>query len=190
MGRVGVYAGTFDPVHEGHILFALVAAKVAGLERVVFVPEPNPRFKTNVSGLKDRLAMLELAMSNYPNLGVAQLADVQFTVSKTLPQLRRLYGEIALLLGSDVAKTICHWPDKAQLFATTELVIGLRGKDSAKDMQSLFKGEGVIFRCLPSPANSASSSQARQSGGIKHVDTGVADYIVRRRLYTLAPTAK
>lgn len=186
MTRVGVYTGTFDPVHNGHILFALAAAQAGKLDRVVFIPEPRPRYKPQATAMKDRLAMLRLATKEYPNFEVAELADEQFTVARTLPQLQRQYGQISLLLGSDVAKTIPGWPNKELLFNKVNLIIGLRGKDSLAEIQNLFENERATFQCVPSPENTASSTRIRLQGNIEHLHPSIANYVTNNRLYVLA----
>ncbi|HVI69805.1 MAG TPA: adenylyltransferase/cytidyltransferase family protein, partial [Magnetospirillaceae bacterium] len=61
MKRVGVFSGTFDPVHRGHLAFALSAQKRAQLDTVVFLPEHSPRGKIAVGSFTHRLEMLRLA---------------------------------------------------------------------------------------------------------------------------------
>ena len=64
--RIGIFAGTFDPVHKGHISFALQAIEAAGLDEVVFLPEPRPRHKQSVTDQSHRIAMINLAIKAYP----------------------------------------------------------------------------------------------------------------------------
>lgn len=126
--RVGIYAGTFDPVHAGHIAFALQAIEQASLDEVVFMPERMPRYKTGVEHFGHRVAMLRHAVKPHPKLSVAELVERHFSVAKTMPQLRSTFrgAELVLLVGSDVAVTIPHWDNAHELNESTELVVGLR----------------------------------------------------------------
>src|SRR5438046_2070169 len=128
MKRVGIYSGTFDPVHIGHVGFALQAIEAAQLDHVVFLPEQVPRGKVGVTDIAHRAAMLERTIAPYRQLSLRLLDDVpQFCVQGTLPALRQVFGsdELVLLLGSDVVKTFTdRWANLEDLFANMALAIG------------------------------------------------------------------
>ena len=86
--RIGIYSGTFDPVHIGHITFALQAMKTARLDQIVFLPERMPRRKQSAEHYGHRAAMLERALRPYPSMGVLELADKSFTIARTWPHCR------------------------------------------------------------------------------------------------------
>lgn len=136
--RVGVLSGTFDPVHKGHISFALQAIEVANLDQVVFVPEPKPRHKHDVTHLGHRIAMLEIALKAYPKLSVLQLPDKKFTPATTLPRLIQRYpgSQLIMLIGSDVLGHISVWPNVRPLLAKVGLVVAVRGE---KDERHAFQ---------------------------------------------------
>lgn len=133
MKKIGILSGTFDPVHKGHISFALQAIEAAGLDEVVFVPEPLPRHKQDVTHIGHRIAMLELIVSDYPNLSVLELPDKQFTVAASLPRLIKKYpnDELFMLIGTDVLAHISVWPHVKTLLRKVSLVVAVRGQ---KDM--------------------------------------------------------
>ena len=66
MDKIGIFGGTFDPIHTGHLLVAQEAASTLGLEQIWFIPTGEPWLKegTNVSPAKTRLEMLDLAIGN------------------------------------------------------------------------------------------------------------------------------
>ncbi|HEU5121705.1 MAG TPA: adenylyltransferase/cytidyltransferase family protein, partial [Candidatus Saccharimonadales bacterium] len=68
MRRIGIYSGTFDPVHYGHIAFAASAIRACNLDEVVFLPEPQPRYKAGVTDIAHRLALLTMATAAQSNL--------------------------------------------------------------------------------------------------------------------------
>jgi nicotinate-nucleotide adenylyltransferase len=68
--RIGIYSGTFDPVHSGHISFALQSLKAAKLDKVYFLPERRPRNKQQVEHFGHRVAMLKRAIKPYPEFNV------------------------------------------------------------------------------------------------------------------------
>lgn len=128
--RIGIFSGTFDPVHKGHISFALQAITEAGLDKVVFIPEPKPRHKHEVTHIGHRLAMLELALKVCPNLDVMELPDKQFTVKSSLPRIKKQFPEceLVMLVGTDVLKHISVWPYAKVLLKDVGLVVAARGQ--------------------------------------------------------------
>jgi nicotinate-nucleotide adenylyltransferase len=126
--RIGIYAGTFDPVHAGHVSFALQAIAAAKLDRVYFLPERRPRDKQHVEHFGHRVAMLNRAAAPHPQFGVLELVDVSFSVKRTLAWLERAVAgdQLVFLFGSDVVPGLAAWPQADRLLAGSELVIGLR----------------------------------------------------------------
>lgn len=126
--RIGIYAGTFNPVHAGHVAFALQAIETAKLDMVYFLPERQPRHKTGVEHFAHRVAMLKRAARPYSRFDVLELDDVNFTPERTLAKLRRKFGlnQLVFLFGSDVVASMPEWPKVERLLQENELVIGLR----------------------------------------------------------------
>jgi nicotinate-nucleotide adenylyltransferase len=127
--RIGIYSGTFDPIHEGHIAFGLETMRACGLDRVVLLPERNPRGKNGVSDIAERVARIREMILPSPPLEVHLLGSEQFTVKDTLPEVRRLLGdaELTLLVGSDVVHTFLHrWDQLEVLLTDVSLAIGIR----------------------------------------------------------------
>lgn len=77
--RIGIYAGSFDPVHAGHIVFALKAQEHAGLEQVYFVPERRPATGAEPEHYVHRSAMLSRALRPYAQFEVFDLPDARLT---------------------------------------------------------------------------------------------------------------
>jgi nicotinate-nucleotide adenylyltransferase len=130
--RIGIYSGTFDPVHAGHIAFALQAAQTVKLDKVYFMPERRPRYKHGVEHFGHRVAMLRRATKPYRQFDVMETVDISFSVERTLPKLREQFkgAQLVFLAGSDAALQIPTWPLSERLLETSELVIGLRQADS------------------------------------------------------------
>lgn len=130
--RIGIYAGAFDPVHAGHVAFALQAMAAANLDEVIFMPERRPRHKPGVEHYAHRVAMLKSALQPHQDLAVLEVVDRHFTVQRTLPMLRSLFSEaeLVLLMGSDATLSIADWPYAGQLIEACEFVVGVRSVDA------------------------------------------------------------
>lgn len=128
MKRIGIYAGVFDPVHAGHIAFALQAIEEAGLDKVYFLPERRPRHKQGVEHFGHRVAMLKRASKPHAKLGVLELEDVSFSIERTLPRLQKRLGQsqLVFLFGSDVIEQLPSWPKADSMLKKMELVVGVR----------------------------------------------------------------
>lgn len=130
MKRIGIFAGTFDPVHKGHITFALKAAESADLDEVYFLPETRPRQKTGVTHISHRLAMLQLATRPHSKLNVLELPDKKFDMVRTWPKLKKRFNgsKLLLMVGSDVFGRMPNWPHVKQLFGDAGVVVGTGGQ--------------------------------------------------------------
>ncbi len=139
MSRIGIYAGTFDPVHAGHVTFALQSLKAAKLEKIYFLPERRPRNKQQVEHFGHRVAMLNRAAEPHPQFGVLELVDVSFNSERTLTHLKNQFPNdtLVFLFGSDVIPGLAAWPKAERLLKDSEIVIGLRSRDDRGTIHSI-----------------------------------------------------
>lgn len=86
--KIGIYASSFDPVHAGHIIFALKAQKLAGLDTVCFVPERRPQRNREPEHIVHRSVMLARALKPHRQFAVLDMPDACLTAS-SLARLRQ-----------------------------------------------------------------------------------------------------
>lgn len=166
--RIGIYAGTFDPVHAGHVSFALQAVEAAQLDNVYFLPERQPRGKQGATHFGHRVAMLERAAKPHKQFDVLEMVEPNFSVQRTLPGLRRQFAddELVFLFGSDVAVGLDNWPHVDRLLASGELVIGLRNQDDRASLHSIIETwptQPKVVTILASYAPEVSSGKVRNA---------------------------
>jgi nicotinate-nucleotide adenylyltransferase len=164
--RIGIYAGTFNPVHAGHIAFALQAMERGRLDRLYFLPERRPRHKKGVEHFGHRVAMLKKAALPHPKFKVLELDDVSFTVVRTLPKLRAQFpaDQLVFLFGSDAIGDLPTWPQAERLLRQVELVIGCRNQDDAASTRAVITGwplEPRSYMIFDSYAPDVSSGRVR-----------------------------
>lgn len=122
--RVGVFGGTFDPVHVGHLAIALAALESVPLDRVLFVPVRRSPLKDRdpLASVADRVAMLEAALVGEPRFALSRVELERDGVSYTVDTLEalRAQGELYLILGSDALADLARWrtPDRIRELAT------------------------------------------------------------------------
>ena len=128
--RVGVFGGTFDPVHVGHLAIAHAALESVPLDRVLFVLARRSPLKERgpVAGEADRLEMLELAVAGEPRFGVSRAELDREGPSYTVDTLERLAGadDLFLILGSDAIADFPRWKDPERIATLATLVVAER----------------------------------------------------------------
>lgn len=164
MGHIGIYSGTFDPVHAGHLAFADEAQRIGRLERVVFMPEQQPRGKVRVSALEQRIDTLrtQLAATDHE---VHHASQSRFTIAETLPELEGKYRGITLsfLMGSDIVPSLPGWPHIERLLRY-QLLIGMRSNDRQESVIEILDQLGATYRIITTSYAHVSSRQLRGQG--------------------------
>jgi len=190
--RVGIFSGTFDPVHKGHIVFALDAAEKANLDKVYFAPEVKPRRKSNVSHFAHRISMLKLATKPHAKLEVLELPDSQFSPVKTTARLKKMFpgDKLFLILGSDLIVDLPNWPEHQGMLGHMGVIAGVRAhSDTAEVLQIInsFEKPLIEFHVIQSGQPHLSSRQVRRAieAGNAHEGllTSVQRYISENWLY-------
>jgi nicotinate-nucleotide adenylyltransferase len=194
--RVGIFAGTFDPVHTGHITFALQALEEAKLDEVVFVPERRPRSKQSAEHFGHRVAMIRQAIKPHAKLSVLELTEARLSTNRSLPHLRTLFpdAELVLLVGSDVLPTMPRWAGIDRLLSQVELIVGVREGESPEAMQlhvATWTTQPRALHVFTSFAPKVSSTKVRnhlRAGRQRHgVLSSVHRYSIRNWLYVKLP---
>lgn len=186
--NIGIFSGTFDPVHEGHVLFALTACDQFGLDRVIFLPERTPRRKTPVATYEQRVAMLTLALNDYPHLQVLESSSDTHTASETLDELAEQFesAKPTLLMGADVFEFVPSWTDESsldELLGRVEFIVALRTEDDGEVVIPLADSIDADAQFVPAPVAGVSSSIIR-SGKRRYLDDAVLEYIESNQLYS------
>jgi len=186
--RVGIFGGSFDPVHHGHLIVADEARLALGLAEVRFTPARAQPFKhgRHHARVEDRLAMLRLVLDQAPGLVLDPRECTRPGPSYTVDTLRELRAEfpaaeLVLLFGSDTARDFPQWREAAAIRQLATLVVLTRPGATA-DV------EGLGARVLPVPAIDISATRVRErvraGESIRFlVPDAVGRYIADRRLY-------
>jgi nicotinate-nucleotide adenylyltransferase len=140
--RIGIYSGTFDPIHVGHITFARETLKACSLDKIVFLPEPEPREKSDVTDIVNRVKQIKEAIKDEKSFKVLEPNSSQFTTSETLPMLQTIFkdADLTLLLGSDIVRTFPdRWQNLDVLLKEVSLAIGIRTGDEPSDIIAILE---------------------------------------------------
>lgn len=128
--RIGIFGGSFDPVHVGHLIAAECCREQAGLDRVLFVPAAVSPHKQTQPPLPaaQRLEMLSLATGGHPGFAVSTVETDRGGVSYTVETLETLAvrhpgDELVLLLGPDALAALTRWRDPARIASLADLLV-------------------------------------------------------------------
>jgi len=184
--------GTFDPIHNGHLIAASEVANRFALDEVVFVPTGHPWQKDEYepSPAEDRYLMTVIATASNPRFNVSR-ADIDrpgptYTVD-TLRDLRLEYGsevEIFFITGADALDRILSWKDAEKLFDLAHFIGVTRPGFVLSDAH--LPADTVSLVQVPAMAISSTDCRARVAAGLPVwylVPDGVVQYIAKRRLY-------
>ena len=192
--KIGLFGGTFDPVHQGHLIAAESVRESFHLDQVLFIPANRQPFKTNqvIQPAEHRLEMVRLAVAGNPFFQVSDIeirgAGISYSID-TLIKLRKSYPEaeydLFFLLGSDNIAHFHTWrkPDKLVQLCTF-IAFGRPGSQWEKE-SSKFAG---AFQFYEMPLIDISSTDIRrrlsEGGSIRYlVPDAVAEYISQNNLY-------
>ena len=191
--RIGLYGGTFDPVHLGHLRAAENAREAMGLDLVAFLPAAVPPHRGGpLSAAADRLAMARLATASHP-LFEAWDAELRrpgpsYTVETVASLLaERPSDAFILVVGADTWPEIATWREPQQLLSLVEVAVVDRPGYAGPAPEAPFPGARGVRRVggpsLPISAT-AIRERARQGRSVRYlVPDAVADYIAARGLY-------
>jgi len=127
VSRVGVFGGSFDPIHFGHLLAADDVAEALDLDRMLLVPAAVPPHKpmADMAPAADRFAMVALAVAGHPRLAACDLELRRPGPSYTVDTLRALEGEgdLHLLMGSETFLDLLTWREPREVARRARLVV-------------------------------------------------------------------
>lgn len=190
--RIGLFGGSFDPVHTGHLILAQMAADFAGLDRVLFVPTAAPPHKTcrTLSPFEDRIAMVRLAIEGNDlfELSLIEGSEGQsYTWESVLHYSNAGYGRdrLHLIVGSDSLSEMGKWRNPDAIFDNATIISMTR--PGSGDLPAPPAGSVVII--LETGANTISASEirsrVREGRTIRYLVPGpVERYIDTRGLYS------
>ena len=187
--RIGVMGGTFDPIHNGHLVAASEVAQSFDLDEVVFVPTGEPWQKSKVTDSEHRYLMTVVATASNPRFTVSRVDIDRPGPTYTIDTLRDLHAqrpdaELFFITGADAVAQILSWRDHYELWELAHFVAVSRpGHVLSTDG---LPADGVSQ--LEVPALAISSTDCRDRVDRGHpvwylVPDGVVQYIAKHHLY-------
>jgi nicotinate-nucleotide adenylyltransferase len=195
--RLGVMGGTFDPIHNGHLVAASEVASLFDLDEVVFVPSGQPwQKKRTVSAGEERYLMTVIATAANPRFSVSRVDIDRGGHTYTKDTLRELQvlnpdSELYFITGADALASILSWQDLEELFALAKFVGVSRpgyelGSEHLSDVLDGLPEDALTLVEIPALSISSTDCRLRaeESRPLWYLmPDGVVQYVSKRELY-------
>ena len=188
--KIGIYGGTFDPIHVGHLITTRFVLEQRGLDKIIFIPCNISPLKTenDSSSSEHRLNMLRIAINDQPQFDFSdyeiQKGKVSYTYD-TLREMKKSYNEIELIIGYDNLVVFDEWRKPNDIFEIAKVVVMKRSVDKEHEKTHEFYNKAII---VDTPYIEISSTEIRER--VKNnlpidflVPDKVKEYIFENGLY-------
>ncbi len=141
--HIGLFGGTFNPIHLGHLRAAVEVREAFNLDRLLLIPSANPPHKNtkDIAEAADRFEMVRLAVDEVPFLEASDVELTRTGLSYTIETLAYFHdhfgpqGVIHFVVGLDAFSEITTWKSYKQLFATAHFIVMARPGSKLKDLE-------------------------------------------------------
>lgn len=171
MKKYGIFGGSFNPIHYGHLMICEYIKEEMGLDKVIFIPTGNPPHKELELSAEDRYEMVRLAISPNPDFEISDIETTRvkksYTVD-TIRELKKIYKEEKLyfLIGLDSLFQLKTWMKIGDLSQEIEFVVALRPgyldkEEVNKEIDFLRENFGTKINLIKTPLYEISSTDLR-----------------------------
>jgi nicotinate-nucleotide adenylyltransferase len=191
MSKVGIFGGTFDPIHIGHLITAQSVKELRDLDKVVFIPAFISPHKTDAkpSSPDDRLNMIRLAVDGISFFDYSDVEIKKGGVSYTIDTLRGLikeYDELELIIGYDNILKFHTWKEPDEIFQLAKVIVLQRKSSHSPQFEDKYYHQAVFVQTRGIEI-SATDIRERVKRGMPInflVPPSVMEYIYNHKLYT------
>jgi len=192
--KIGLFGGSFDPIHNGHLQLARWTTNRLLLDSIIFIPAAIPPHKQlmNLAHSTHRHRMIQIAIENYPEFDVSDVELKREGVSYTIDTIYYFQKKLSLkndnlflIIGADSLLDFPNWKDPVKILLSCQLVVLQRPGVNMEQAVAEFKQQAII---LQSPLIKISATEIRNR--VKEGDSisefvpdGVARYIYEHDLY-------
>lgn len=200
MKRLGIFGGTFDPPHIGHLIIAQTALCELHLDKVLFIPCGNPPHKSagQITDAVHRLAMIQELVRTNDRFEVSDMEVVNDAPSYTAVTVKRLHeqmpdAELTFIVGADSLAYMKDWWHPEEIFSRCSIAVAARSsvlkdelRQAAAECERLYQAK---IRILNMPMIDISSTEIRSSDNLDRfrylIPDAVIEYIKLHKLFGL-----
>ncbi len=190
--KIGLFGGSFDPPHNGHLTIATSFLKELQLDEVLFIPAyiaPQKGHRTYATAA-DRLNMLRLALAGHPHFRINTVEIEREGISYTIDTIRFLkaqepQAEYYLLIGADSLLDFANWREPEAILNSVQVVIAKRPECDLDKVEPKFLQQVIVLKNQMSPISSSLvRNRVRQGQSLEgYVPQAIAQYITEHKLY-------
>lgn len=199
MSKIGVFGGTFNPIHNGHISLGVYCKEELKLNKLILIPTYTPPHKSS-NDLADEVHRMNMCKLSTEQYGFFEVSDIEIKrkgksyTYETLNSLKETYSEdeLYLIVGADMFLTLDKWKNPESIFKNATIIAVPRDEKDKEDLTSYYdstiKKLGAKAVILENPVVQVSSTYIRENIDnyqlIKSlIDSNVYEYIVKNKLY-------
>lgn len=175
MSKIGIFGGTFNPIHLGHIRLGQLVLDEIKLDKILYIPDNTPPHKSDkdLACGEDRLNMIDISLKDHDDM---ESSDIELNregksyTFETLLELKKLYpnDEFYLIMGADMFLTLDKWREPETIFKTANIIGVPRVKSDFEKMneyaENVIKPMGAkVFMLSQTVFDTASSTYVREN---------------------------
>lgn len=175
MSKIGIFGGTFNPIHLGHIRLGQLVLDEIKLDKILYIPDNTPPHKSdrNLACGEDRLNMIDISLKDHVDM---ESSDIELKREgksysfETLLELKNVYpnDELYLITGADMFLTLDKWREPETIFKTANIIGVPRVKSDFEKMEeyaeNVIKPMGAkVFMLSQTVFDTASSTYVREN---------------------------
>lgn len=191
--KIGLYGGTFDPVHCGHLIIAQYVKDELSLDKIYFIPASAPPHKTFKAEPSLRYQMLQLAIAGNPGFAISDFEMTSSSVSYSVDTVAHFKNQFNLsrdglffIIGSDSFVDFPKWREPDQIVQLCQIVVFPRNRNDWSRAANRFKKQVIYLRSAPLIEISSTHIRTfvQQGRSIKYlVPDAVENFIASTKLY-------
>lgn len=191
MSKVGIFGGTYDPIHLGHLITAQSVREIRNLDKIIFIPAFISPHKSDVktSSAEDRLNMIKLAIDGIPFFDYSDIeikkGGISYTID-TLKELKKIYDEMEFIIGYDNIFTFHTWKEPDEIMKLAKIIVLKRKSSHPPQFEDKYYKQAVFVQTRGIEI-SATDLRERVRKGLPInflVPPKVMEYIYQHKLYT------
>jgi len=190
MSKVGIFGGTFDPIHMGHLITAQSVKELRNLEKIIFIPAFISPHKSDAktSSPEDRLNMIKLAIEAIPFFDYSDMevkkGGISYSID-TLRELKKKYDNLELIIGYDNIFTFHTWKKPDEILKLAKIIVLKRRSSHPPEFEDKYYHQAIFVETRGIEI-SATDIRERVKNGLPInflVPPDVMEYIYKQKLY-------